>query len=85
MLSYSVLDRCAHAYRRGYRAGYEGAAMVDSNPSQGLGDRPFATHDFKEGYNAGLNDGYWDGIPMSVRRDPNMRQQLLDNRPAPID
>lgn len=84
MLSYATLDKCTHAYRRGYRAGYEGAEMVDSNPSHGLGDRPFADHDFIDGYNAGQNDAYWDAIPWDVRRNPDMRQALLDGRPKKI-
>lgn len=81
MLSYGVLDKCTHAYRRGYRAGYDGTAMVDSNPSEGLGDRPFASSDFKEGYAAGRNDRYWDSIPLAVRCDPAMRASLLAGRP----
>lgn len=62
MLSPSVLGRVSASYRRGYMAAFEGAPCVDGRPSTGLGDRPFASHDFTEGYEAGANDLHWDTV-----------------------
>lgn len=59
MLSAATLNRVSASYARGYRDGYAQRPCVDTLPSVGLGDRPFANFDYTEGHKAGANDRKW--------------------------
>ena len=56
MLDSATLNRVSCSYARGYRDGYAKRPNHDALASAHPFDRPFASHDYAEGYKAGAND-----------------------------
>ncbi len=63
MLSPQTLNRVSASYRKGYYDGYDGkpqAVYADFDfTSNSAVVRPFANHDYQDGYKAGANDRKW--------------------------
>lgn len=60
MLSNATLERASVAYRRGYRDGYDATSQGANVKPEYI--KPFASFDYKEGFDAGQNDAKWDKI-----------------------
>ena len=57
MLSAQTLERVSCAYRKGYYDGYDGRDKFAKVKPEYI--KPFADHDYEEGYKVGQNDRAW--------------------------
>lgn len=58
MMSAATLERVSVAYRRGYQDGYVAKTPFLAVRPEYI--KPFADHDYREGYKAGANDAKWE-------------------------